>query len=257
MTAPWLDMIADRGRLILMIVIHLDDSGNADDPICTLAGYLATAAEWARFEDEARAYFDAMTPRLEYLHTMDLHQLDGYWKGWERDDTKAFAADLFTILAKYAPVGIEFSVDRSAFNAKKKALGLKREGAPMTFCFKGMVSRLFQNAAIQEVFKWPEVDISFVIEAGNKHENAIVQAFRDIKTVQPRLRSLIHEDKKKLIALQAADFLAYFSRRLRVKDELHRRYNDEYMFFHDVSRRVAIHDHFLATNFYGPEGPPA
>ena len=63
----------------MSLVCYLDDSGNEDDPIVTLAGYIAPAVDWLNFEVHARELFDAH--KLPYLHTMDLHQRKREFKG--------------------------------------------------------------------------------------------------------------------------------------------------------------------------------
>jgi len=230
-----------------VLVIHLDDSGETRDPIVTLAGYLATANDWLSFEVEARKYFDSNG--IQVLHTMDLHRLKGEFDGWSRDETKAFASGLFALVARYCPVGLEFSVHKARFNERKQTLGMRREKGPFAFCFKGMVSRLVQNEAIKAVLPWDGVDLSFVIEAGNKNNNSVLDAFNYIKKHNGKFRSMVFEDKEKLIALQVADFLAYFTRRLRTRDANHKRFALEWEFFHRIAQQVPHHDFFLATDF--------
>ena len=148
-----------------MLVVHLDDGGNRRDPIVTLAGYMAIDTDWAKFETEARAYFDENGVRV--LHTVDLHHLRGEFEGWEREEAKEFASGLFEILSRYCQVGLEFSVVKKQFEKRKREYPVKREKGPFAFCFKGMASRLLQNEAIKIVLPWEGVDLSFVVEAGN------------------------------------------------------------------------------------------
>lgn len=82
---PWLGMIppGDRARRkFAVIVCHLDDSGEKREPVVTLAGYVGTAMAWAAFEERAAVYFG--NAGIEYLHTVDLHQRRGQFKGWPR-----------------------------------------------------------------------------------------------------------------------------------------------------------------------------
>ena len=73
----------------MTLVCYLDDSGNKDEPIVTLAGYIARAPNWLDFEVDARALFDAW--ELPYLHTVDLHHRRKEFKGWTREQTAEFA----------------------------------------------------------------------------------------------------------------------------------------------------------------------
>uniref|UniRef100_B0T1Z1 DUF3800 domain-containing protein n=1 Tax=Caulobacter sp. (strain K31) TaxID=366602 RepID=B0T1Z1_CAUSK len=232
-----------------MIVIYLDDSGEAADPFITLAGYLATTGEWKKFEAEARAYLEAFG--VDHLHTVDLHRRRKAFDGWSREKVREFANGLFAILGKYSVVGMSFSVLKEVFNAKR--VNLKREGAATTFCIKGIVARLLSNPVVVEILKWDGVDISIVLEKGNRHDGAIVKEFERISAMNGRFKSIALADKKSAIALQVADFLAYFSRRLLCLDRSHPRYDDERAFFDEVIKNVVNHDLFVATDFHVDE----
>ncbi len=232
-----------------MIVIYLDDSGEEREPYVTLAGYLATTGEWEKFEEEARAYLEAYG--VDHLHTVDLHKRKKAFEGWERGKVYEFAHGLFAILGKYAVVGGSFSVLKEVFDAKR--VNLKREGAATTFCAKGIITRLINNATIAEVLQWEDVDISIVLEKGNRHESAIIKEFERISALDGRFKKIELAEKKAFIALQAADFLAYFNRRLLCMDKEHSRYGDEKAFFDSTIKNVVNHDLFVATDFHVDE----
>ena len=232
-----------------MIVCHLDDSGEDQDPIVTLAGYVGTAQGWERFESQARVFFDSKA--IEYLHTVDLHHQRGQFKGWSRAETLAFSTELFKMVNAAAPVGMEFSVVKSIFDRGKRDLGMKREGSPLTFCFKGLLQNMMADEGFKEVFAMDGVDVSFVVESGKRSEPILLEfnRLKGLGAFNGVLRSAVLQDKKKLIALQAADFLAYFSRRLRCMDKFHPRFEDERRFFEAATSGVNIHHQFLATGF--------
>ncbi|MBV9994837.1 MAG: DUF3800 domain-containing protein [Caulobacteraceae bacterium] len=248
---PWLEMIPryERNRRFAVLVCHLDDSGEKREPIVTLAGYLGTAANWSDFEQRATAFFN--DKGVDYLHTVELHHLRGEFEGWDRDETLAFATTFFEMVADAAPVGLEFSVLKSIFNRNKSDLKKVREGSPATFCFKGLLQNMMCDEAIQTVLAMDGVDLSFVVESGPRSE-PILKDFNRLKAAgafRGVLRSMTIEDKKKFKGLQAADFLAYFSRRLRCMDKWHPHFNDELAFFQAATRPIAVHSHFLATAF--------
>jgi len=232
-----------------MLVCYLDDSGEDKEPVATLAGYLGTENGWADFEGQARAFFDEAG--VDYLHTVDLHHLRKQFDGWDRGRTLAFATRLFELVGEHAPVGVEFSVDKASFNQSKIDLGKKREGSPLTFCFKGLLQNMMANEGIREVLSWDGTDLSFVVESGKRSE-PIVKEFERLAALKAHggvLKSLVLADKKSFIALQAADFFAYFSRRLRCMDKTHRRFDDEKRFFETATAGVKVHSAFLATGF--------
>lgn len=252
--SAWVFAVPDRQRRFLVLTVHLDDSGEKKEPFVTLAGFVGLAPEWARFEVEARALLDAHG--IKYLHAVDMHHRRGQFELWSRTRIRDLTTALFDILVDRVEIATEFSVAKERFAERKQSLGLKREGAAITFCLKGMISRMYQRAGFKQLLEETGADVSFVIEAGNKHDNAIMQAFNEMRPHYPALRSLVFEDKKKLIALQAADFMAYWTRRLRVKDPEHPRFREEYEFFFANVDRMAVTDLFCATDFYSDHPEP-
>ena len=231
----------------MALVCYLDDSGNNDDPITTLAGYISPAQDWLHFEVEAREFFDGIG--LPYLHTVDLHMRRGEFKGWSREQTVEFANHFYRILDKHAYAGFEFSVLKSTYEARKSVYNVEHQSSPIGFCLHGIVDRLVKDEGIKDVLALPDVNLSFVVESGNKNQGDIRRRFNRIQKQDPeRFVSICFAPKKERIALQAADFLAYFCRRLRTRDPAHKRYKDEMEFF-EFAKGGMIHRPFLATDF--------
>ena len=73
------------------------------------------------------------------------------------------------------------------------------------------MSRLVKDEGVKDALDPPNVDLSFVVECGYKNEGDIRRRFNNIQKQDPeRFASISFEPKKSKIALQAADFLAYF-----------------------------------------------
>jgi len=201
----------------VVLVCYLDDSGEEAECIVTCAGYLSFADEWQKFEAEARDFFNF--EGVEYLHTVDLHQRRDQFDGWDTPRTQRFAQNFFSILNRHVGLGFEFSVLKTRFKEMKAVHCVKREGSAYAFCFKGIVDRIVKNEGFLSVIDEPGVDLSFVVEAGNKNNQDILEIFKDYRKKDPRrFAGLVFEKKKTHIALQAADFLAYYSRRIRNKN---------------------------------------
>ena len=233
----------------MALVCYLDDSGNKEDPIITLAGYIAPAHDWHNFEVHARAAFDAID--LPYLHTVDLHMRKGEFKGWTREQTAEFANVFYKIIVQHVYAGFEFSVLKSTFEARKSDYNIEHQSSPLGFCLHGIVHRLVKDEAIKSVLEPPDVNLSFVVERGHKNNNDIRRRFDNIKKQDPeRFGSISFEPKQKRIALQAADFLAYFCRRLRTKVLAGKDYKDDMEFF-ETTKGGMLHRYFLATDFEG------
>ena len=233
----------------MALVCYLDDSGNKDDTIATLAGYVAPADTWHDFEADARKLFEEI--ELPYLHTLDLNRRKNEFKGWSREQTAAFASLFYGILNQHAYAGFEFSVLKHTFEAAKPVYNVELQSSPLAFCLHGIVDRLVKDESIKSVLGQPEVDLSFVVESGHRNENDVRRRFDNIKTHDPgRFGSISFELKSQKIALQAADFLAYFCRRLRTLDRTSRRYEIDNEFFHSAIGEMP-HRYFLATDFKG------
>ena len=233
----------------MSLVCYLDDSGNKDDSISTLAGYIAPAHNWCDFEVCARELFDAN--ELSHLHTVHLHMRRGEFKGWTREQTADFVRAFYGILDQHVFAGFEFSVLKSTFESKKSVYNVEHQSSPIGFCLHGIVDRLVKDEGVKDALGLPDVNLSFVVESGNKNEGDIRRRFNIIQKQDPeRIVSISFETKKEWIALQAADFLAYFCRRLRTKDPTDKNYRDEVQFF-EFAKGEMLHRHFLATDFEG------
>ena len=231
----------------MTLVCYLDDSGNDEDPIVTLAGYIAQARDWLNFEIHARELFDAH--ELPYLHTVDLHHRKKKFKGWTREQTAEFANAFYKILDQNAYAGFEFSVQKSTFEANKSVYNVERQSSPIGFCLHGIVHQLVKDEGVKAKVAAPDVNLSFVVERGNRNEGDIRRRFNSIQKQDPeRFGSISFVPKKERIALQAADFLAYFCRRLRTKDPAHKGYKFDGEFF-EITKGGMLHTQFLATDF--------
>ncbi len=244
---PALLAMPDKGRFVAVLTCYLDDSGNDDDPVITMAGYISTNESWRRFEKDARSLFDYAD--LPYLHTVDLHQLRNEFDGWTREQAAEFANAFYTILRFRVGFRIEFSVLKSMYKQRAIEHCVQHKGSPLAFCFQGVANWLINHKAILEAVSQENVDLSFVVESGHKNNQDVLARFNDIQRQAPDLfKSLVFENKKDRIALQTADFLAYFSRRLRCKDKSHKRYHDEFRFFRLATEGV-YHHRFFAVDF--------
>jgi len=235
-------------RCFVVLACYLDDSGEDNEPIITLAGYLSLAPQWIEFEIEARKLFDSYG--IDYLHTVDFYHRRGQFDGWGSIQKLTFAKEFYRVLASRVAYGFEFSVLKERFSERKKGKNLKQEGSPMGFCFRGILDRIVKHPGVEWISTQPGVDLSFVVEAGQKNQGDTLARFTAIKKMAPdKFGSIAFEDKKKFIALQAADFLAFYSRRIRNKTQERPREND-FEFFSGVTSAIN-HHHFLATDFFG------
>jgi hypothetical protein len=77
-----------KTRLLLMLQIYVDDSGDAGSTAAFMAGFLSTAERWAAFSDDWKAVLDER-PTLKYLKMSEAAACKGEFYGWaseRRDD---------------------------------------------------------------------------------------------------------------------------------------------------------------------------
>ena len=230
-----------------MLVCYLDDSGEAKEPVVTMAGVLGSADGWGEFERQSRTLFDEVG--IRYLHTVELQHRRGEFEGWSSAETADFAHALFRIVERHARFGVEFSVLKSRFHERKKRYGLRRETSAISMCFRGILDRIVKDEDFLESEKMPGVSLSFVVESGNKNNDDVRQRFDAIKKMDPtRLGSIKFEGKKKLIPLQTRDFIAFYSRRIRNRTPENLRTAELQMFQRTLGNMR--HKPFFATDFY-------
>ncbi len=240
---PWSELMADSPkRYFAVLVCYLDDSGEDREPVITCAGYLSVLENWKRFERDARNVFNQLG--LDYLHAVDVRQRRNFFKGWESTQTLDFMQRLYQLLEPDVGMGFEFSVLKSEFIKNKP----KSEGSAFGFCFKGILDQMLKNEGIKDALKQPGVDISFVIESGHSNNKDVVAIFnRYKKNNEIPLGTLVLEDKKKSIALNMADYVAYFCRRIRNRTSNNLREEDLKFFLDSIGN--ITHHYFFATEF--------
>lgn len=75
------------GRWIVVLVCYLDDSvKDPQNPITTLAGYIARDTGWAAYEADVARWFTEYGVNI--LHAKELHDTDGDFKGWKKIKNK-------------------------------------------------------------------------------------------------------------------------------------------------------------------------
>jgi hypothetical protein len=198
-----------------MLVCYLDDSGkDAQNPITTIAGYLASEDEWAKFETEVEPFFAERN--VSVLHAVDLHNTRGEFKGWSVLSKEAFVARISQVAAKHVAFGVSMSAEKGNYkdHAMYRHDTSRQTVAPYTFCFQVIVDWLLRDIRIGK--RVHSEGVKFLLEAG--HDNN-AQAEKEFNWVRDhfKLESVLHSidfvDKKSCRAIQLADLIAFYSRR--------------------------------------------
>lgn len=237
-----------------MLVCYLDDSGSdPQNPISTMAGFVALADEWERFEAAVEPIFAAYG--IGILHTMDLHHRRNEFDGWDTSKTRELIAEICLSMSPYVLHGLSMSTLKQTYQSRANESGRKRTSTRHSFCFQWVLDQIMRGTRTGRLAN--TVGVSFVIEDGNNHNG---DALRDFKALRTRhgLEAVLHSisvvAKDQCRAIQVADLLAYYSRRhgvaiLRKPPELRIDVRDPVM---DIINSHVPITSFVATDF-GPD----
>jgi hypothetical protein len=89
----------------MILTACLDESGtHADSPICVMAGYVATAAQWKRVEADWAAL--VAKARIRHIHAVDLFRRTKQFRGWKPEDVNALALAFDGVIARHLQLGL-------------------------------------------------------------------------------------------------------------------------------------------------------
>jgi hypothetical protein len=78
-------------------------------------------------------------------------------------------------------IGLTMSVLKSAYKKRKIETGLDRTMSPYGYCFGAIMNHLLVDKVLEQILGRNGVDISFVIEGGNKNDNNILNVFNVVR----------------------------------------------------------------------------
>ena len=222
-----------------MLACYLDDSGSDDqNPIVTVAGYIARDTEWKVFETEVEQWFSEY--RIGILHSMKLHNTDGDFKGWTVLRKQTFVARLCRTLSRRAIMGLTASAHKSNYQRDADNSGRKRTITPYSFCFNLVVDWILTGVLTGRASH--DEGVALILECGHPNNAEAEQLFYEIRErhgLSQVLRSISFVPKDICRAIQMADLLAFYSRRNSVSEyEARRRGEDSYKI--DTMNKIII-----------------
>ena len=194
-----------------MFVCYLDDSGkDPQNPIATLAGYVARDAAWSLFEQKVEPAFKEFG--VDVLHARNLHNTDHDFKGWSWDKKEQFVFRVCEAMAPNVPLGLSFSVDKEVYEARRKESHAQGSDkcTPYTYCLRAIIDWLLEQAEIRAV------GVSFVLECGHGNNTEASHLFHEVRSrhgLERVLGTISFHAKQDSRAIQLADLFAYYSRR--------------------------------------------
>lgn len=205
-----LPQISLRGR-ILVLTCYLDDSDNDKGPVLVLAGYYGKPEDLVQFEIEASDLYKKYGMSL--LHTMKFHHGRGEFKDWDRQKKVDFVRELYAIIYSCALTGVCASVRKADFKNNLKPLKIYSNMSPLGYAFSRLVFGITNKLPVED-----KLPLSFIIESGNSNNGNLVKYFNYLKKafveVSGWLGSISFVSKTDCKAIQAADFLAFYGRKI-------------------------------------------
>ena len=243
-----------------MLVCYLDDSGkDPQNPITTLAGYIARDTEWELFETGAEKWFTEF--KVGVLHAKDLHDGNRDFAGWPVLRKHAFVSRICQTRNRHIMMGLSMSALKGVYEMRAAESGRKRTVTPYSFCFEVIMDWILRDIRIGHLSNTEGV--ALILECGHDNNAEAEQEFyavRKLHKIEHLLHSIRVVPKESCRAIQLADLLAFYSRRDGIAMYNARQEGKE---VHPVDTMIKIivenlpHRAFVATDF-GPhvEGRP-
>jgi hypothetical protein len=204
-------------RPILMLQAFIDDSGTGGQPpVFVLAGFVATADEWAAFSDEWQESLE-MRPALNYFKMSEAMNFQGEFSGWSEQSRNDRVARLYRIIENHARAGISTVVSHAAY---EKVFGSPRLPRPMQDPYYLLFFDLIAQVARSQR-EWLRLDdtTDFIFDDQVGKKDRLVGAWESFKAMaSPAFKEVmgdtpIFRDDKNVLPLQAADFHAWLVRK--------------------------------------------
>src|SRR5439155_15374981 len=175
-------------------VCYLDDSGkDPQNPIITVAGYIARDDAWQAFASEVERL--CTEKHVPVIHAKELHDTDGCFKDWTRLQKQAFVAKIGQASSRHLMMGLSMSALKGSYqeHAMYRAGGSapRRTVTSYTFCFQVIVDWILRDIRIGRAANTEGV--ALVLECGHENNPEAEKEFywvREHYNLQSVLRSI-------------------------------------------------------------------
>jgi Protein of unknown function (DUF3800) len=204
-----------RERLLLMLQAYIDDSGNTgDSPVCVLAGYVASVANWEVFSDEWQLALEG-PPRIEYFKMSQAMSQRGEFESFDEPLPDARLGMLKAIMNRHVLAGVVSMIPSGhytrIFSGKSNPPMFDR---PYFLSFYGIMACLMRflkshgvNERIQFIFD-EDSDAERIKRSWDHFVEVAPDDFRPLLGGRP-----LHLNEMTHLPLQAADMVAWDVRR--------------------------------------------
>jgi Protein of unknown function (DUF3800) len=247
------------GRWIAVLVCYLDDSGqDPQNPITTLAGYIARDTAWEAFETDVEKWFTEF--KVNILRAKHLHDTDEDFEGWGILRKQAFVSRICQVRNPHVMMGLSMSALKGQYELRAEERDAKRTVTPYSFCFEVIIDWILRDVRIGRAANTEGV--ALILECGHKNNPEAEQEFyavRKLHKIEHLLHSISFVPKENCRAIQLADLIAFYSRRdgnaqYLAKKAGRETYESEMMI--KIITENCPHRGFVATDFGPHSGSP-
>jgi hypothetical protein len=182
----------------MILTSYLDESGTHGGDVTIMAGFLADARQWRKFEKRTTKLFSRF--RVDIFHTIDVRRTDKDFEGWTVDRKIEFLDEFQHITNEttemgYAAILLEKDYrDYLSLPWPNKA----RKDARYTLLFRAcMADALDGVLSIDRLRKRSEPRLNVVLESGHPNSGDVIRLYDFFKKrlgACPRNRILLDDD---------------------------------------------------------------
>ncbi len=199
----------------MILTSYLDESGTHGGDLTVLAGFLADARQWRKFEKRTAKLFARF--HVDIFHTIDVKRTDKDFEGWTVDRKIEFLDEFHHIINETTEMGyaaILLEKDYQSYLSlpwPKKA----RKDARYTLLFRACMADAIDGVLSIGRLKYnDEPRLNVVLESGNPNAGDVIRLYDFFKkrlggVTNKSLAGLTFEDKGDCLPLAAADLFAY------------------------------------------------
>lgn len=204
-----------KPRWVMALAAYMDDS-REEGQLHSIAGYLGVLDDWeSYFAPEWNAVLEKAPHPLSEFKASDCRALQGEFNGWTREEADGLTKDLVSVLTHHPSSRLfGFGAVMRIPPMDDLVLLEKSERLAHLMCFSDVVSSILLIAGHRG-----ETDmIHFVHDYQPNLKGRLDDIFAEVRdvwkpTYQGDVSHLQFEDSEKVLPLQAADLLAYETRK--------------------------------------------
>jgi hypothetical protein len=208
--------ICDRIQLVMVspYQVHVDDSGKGQEPVFVLAGWAAGVDQWLDFSTEWARVLKSDRP-IDYFKSKDAVSGWGQFTGWEKSDRKAKISALIGVIERHVEAGFAHAIHQRDFQDVFLKKIHPAMDSPYALSFYAMIAMVtgWQRG------RGEDRPTDYVFDEQIHEAGRALEAWKFFKELaDPTIAKLLGnrphtDDEKNLMPLQAADLLAWRTRR--------------------------------------------